>query len=61
MFELDFQDQIQELNTKENEYQDYLESQAESYIEESRINKHENPERNEDITIGNIFNSLLEK
>ncbi|MGP1993874.1 restriction endonuclease [Zobellia laminariae] len=61
MFEVDFQDQIQELNTKENEYQDYLESQAESYIEESRINKHENPERNEDIVIGNIFNSLLEK
>jgi len=60
-FNVNLSEEIEELNQKESEYEDYIESQVESYIEERRIEKDEAPEINENVVIGEIFNSLLEE
>lgn len=61
-FTIDFQDKINELKQKEEEYNDYLESQIDSYIDEHRdYNEPEDlSEVEETEIITQIFNSLLD-
>ena len=57
-FELDFNDQIEKLNEKEREMEDYIDHQVESYLEEGRFERDDEPVENEDAVIDEIFNSL---
>ncbi|WP_370477331.1 hypothetical protein [Tamlana flava] len=46
---------------KEREMEDYIDHQVESYIEERRFERDEEPIKNEDVVIEEIFNSLKEE
>ena len=58
-FDLDFQDDMEKLDLKEKEMEDYINHQVESYKEEGRFERDEDPQINEDMVINEIFNSLI--
>lgn len=60
LYELGFDDKLNEIKKKEAEYDAYLESQAESYIEERDGEPEDDRYFDEEKTIAEIFNSLID-
>jgi len=59
LYDIPLTEEIDDLEKREREYSNYLDSQDESYIEDRTQNSRENNELSEDRLIEEIFNSLV--
>ncbi|MBS1778727.1 MAG: restriction endonuclease [Bacteroidetes bacterium] len=60
-YDLSFEKQVSILEKKEQDYSNYLEVQAEGYIDDRRGASDENKGDDDENVIGEIFNSLIDK